>query len=100
MKFAVIRISGKQHKVFEGDEVLVDFVGETKPNIEVLLYSENGRTKVGKPTLKDINMKVKVVEKEEKGKKLYVSTFKAKSRYRRKIGFRPRYTRIKVESIN
>lgn len=99
MKYAVIRIKGNQFKVSEGEEILIGKLGEEKPEAEVLLLSENGKVKLGKPTLKDTKVKLKVIEKEEKGEKLHVMTFKAKSRYRRKKGFRPVYSRILIEKI-
>lgn len=98
-KYAIIRIKGTQYRVSEGDELLVGKLGDDEPKAEVLLLVNAGKTKVGKPTLKNVKAKLKVLEKEVKGKKLYVQTFKAKSRYRRKIGFRPLYTKILVEKI-
>ena len=101
LKFAVVRIKGKQYKVSEGDEVLVDKLGEKeKAEVEVLLVSEGTKVKIGKPTVKGAKVTLKILEPEEKGKKLHVQTFKAKSRYRRKIGFRPLYTRFQVSKIS
>ena len=99
-KYAVIRIKGTQYKVSEGDEILVDKLGKDKPEAEVLLVVEGERAKVGKPTVKGAKVKLKVVEAEEKGKKITILKYKAKSRYRRKYGFRPRYTRLLVEKIS
>lgn len=99
MSYAVIRIKGHQYKVSEGDELLVDKLGEKeKPEAEVLLVA-NKKKKIGNPTVKGAKVKLKVLEREEKGKKLHVRTFKAKARYRRKKGFRPVFTRLKVEKI-
>jgi large subunit ribosomal protein L21 len=98
-KYAVIRIKGHQYRVEEGEELLVDKLSEKeKPEAEVLLVKDK-KTKVGTPTVKGSSVKLKVLEKEEKRKKIHVETFKAKSRYRRKIGFRPKFTRLKVEKI-
>lgn len=97
--YAVIRLKGHQYKVEEGQELLVDKLHEKeKPEAEVLLVKDK-KTKVGTPTVKGADVKLKVVDKEVKGEKLHVETFKAKSRYRRKVGFRPRFTRLKVEKI-
>jgi large subunit ribosomal protein L21 len=107
-KYAVIRFTNKQYKVEEGQEILVDKLRadaksktpkiEVKP--EVLLLVDDKKVKVGKPVLKDIKIKIKVLEEVEKGKKLHVYKFKAKSRYRRKLGFRPQYTRLLIEKIS
>jgi large subunit ribosomal protein L21 len=99
MKYAVIRIKNQQYKVSEGEELLVDKLGTDKPEVGVLLVSDGKKVRIGKPEVKDAKVKIKILKDEEKGKKLHVQTFKAKSRYRRKIGFRPLYSRILVEKI-
>ncbi len=101
MKYAVVRIGGKQYKVSEGQEILVDKLKDPKKlEPEVLLFVDDEKTKVGKPVLKDIKVKTKVVSELEKGEKIEVYKFKAKSRYRRHTGFRPQYTRLLVEKIS
>jgi large subunit ribosomal protein L21 len=98
-KYAVIRMKGHQFRVEEGDELLVDKLGKKeKPEAQVLLV-KNKKVKIGTPTVKGASVKLKVLEKEEKGEKLHVETFKAKSRYRRKVGFRPVFTRLRVDKI-
>lgn len=98
-KYAVIRLGGGQYKVSEGEEILVDRLKDEKPVAEVLLVVKDGDVKVGKPIVKGARVSLKVVQKEEKGRKLYVQKYKAKSRYRRKYGFRQVYTRLLVEKI-
>lgn len=98
-KYAVIRIKGHQFKVKEGDELLVDKLGEKEKAKPEVLLVKNKKAKIGTPTVKGASVKLKVLKKEEKGEKLHVETFKAKSRYRRKVGFRPVFTRLKVEKI-
>ena len=100
MKYAVIRIKGNQYKVTEGQELLVDRLKDTKIKPEVLLLVNNGKISIGKPTVKDAKVKIKVIEEEEKGKKIHIQKFRAKSRYRRKMGFRPLHTRLLVEKIS
>jgi len=98
-KYAVIRIKGHQYKIAEGDELLVDKLGG-KPEPQVLLVNDGKKVKIGTPTVKGAKVVFKVIAEEEKGKKLYVRKFKAKSRYRKKIGFRPVYSRLLVEKIS
>lgn len=98
-KYAVIRLQGKQYKVSEKDEILVDKMNDLKAKPEVLLFSDGEKVKVGKPTLKDVEVKLKVLAEMEKGEKVDVYKFKAKSRYRKHIGFRPQYTKLLVVSI-
>lgn len=101
MKYAVIRLQGKQYKVSEKDEILVDKVTDLKKiEPEVLLFVDEGKTKVGKPVLKDVKVKIKVLTELEKGEKIEIYKFKAKSRYRRHTGFRAQFTKLLVESIS
>lgn len=101
MKYAIIRIGGKQYKAEEGKELLVDkLVDPKKLEPEVLLFVDDGKAKIGKPVLKDIKVKFKVVTEIEKGEKIDVYKFKAKSRYKKHTGFRPQYTRLLVEKIS
>ncbi len=98
-KYAVIRLQGKQYKVSEKDEILVDKMLDLKAEAEVLLFSDGEEVKVGKPVLTDVKVKLKVLAEMEKGEKIEVYKFKAKSRYRKHIGFRPQYTKLLVEKI-
>jgi large subunit ribosomal protein L21 len=98
MKYAVIRLKGHQHKISEKDEFLVDFIGEAKPEFETLLVVDGEKTKIGTPTVKNAKITLKNLG-EERGKKMHVKKYKAKSRYRRKIGFRPKYTKLQVTKI-
>ncbi len=70
-----------------------------KFEVEVLLFADGNKVKVGKPTLKDVTIKMKVVTEMEKGEKIEIYKFKAKSRYKRHTGFRPQYTRLVVEKL-
>lgn len=98
-KYAVVRIGGKQYKAEEGKEILVDKVSDPKKVVaEVLLVVDDEKVSVGKPTLKN-EVKLKVVTELEKGEKVDIYKFKAKSRYKRHTGFRPQYTRLLVEKI-
>jgi len=100
MKYAVVRIGGKQYKVTEGKEILVDKLADPKKiDVEVLLFVDSEKVMVGKPVLKDLAVKIKIVTDLEKGEKVDIYKFKAKSRYRKHIGFRPQYTRLLVEKI-
>ena len=99
-KYAVIKVSGKQYKVSEGEEILVDKITSEKPEITVLLVSDGEKVTLGKPNVAKAEVKVKVIKAVEKGEKLDVYKYKSKSRYRRHIGFRPSYTRLLIEKIS
>jgi large subunit ribosomal protein L21 len=99
-KYAVIRLQGRQYKVSEGEELLVDKMNDLKLAPEVLLVADGEKVSVGKPVLKDAKVTLKIVKNLEKGEKIEVYHFKAKSRYRKHTGFRPQYTRVSVEKIS
>lgn len=102
MKYVVIKTSGRQYKVAEGDELEIDKIeGEKGKSItfeEVLLLVDEGKVKIGQPLVKGAKVKAKILD-QVKGKKIRVATYKAKSRYRRVKGFRPLLTKIKIEKI-
>lgn len=99
-KYAVIRLQGRQYKVSEGEELLVDKMNDLKLTPEVLLVADGEKVEVGKPVVKDAKVTLKIVKEIEKGEKIEVYHFKAKSRYRKHTGFRPQYTRVLVEKIS
>jgi large subunit ribosomal protein L21 len=99
-KYAVVRIGGKQYKAQEGKEIVVDKLAEPKKlEAEVLLFVDGDKIEVGKPTVKNTKVNLKVLAEVEKGKKIEIYKFKAKSRYKRHTGFRPKHTRLLVEKI-
>jgi large subunit ribosomal protein L21 len=98
-KYAVIRILGRQYKVSEGQELLIDKMNDLKLTPEVLLVVDGEKTNIGKPVLKDTKVTLKILKEVEKGEKIEVYHFKAKSRYKKHTGFRPQYTRVLVEKI-
>jgi len=98
MKYAILRIKGKQYRVSDKDEIVVDRL-EGNPEAEVLLLVEDGKVKIGKPKVSGVKVDLKVINKDEKGEKIKILKYKAKSRYRRRIGFRSVNTRILVNKI-
>lgn len=100
MKYAVIKLQGHQYKVEEGTTILVDKLADPKkPDPRVLLLVDGDKVTVGKPEVKGASVTFKVLAEEEKGEKVTVLKYKAKSRYRRKTGFRPVYTKLQVSKI-
>lgn len=101
MKYVIFSDRGKQYKAQEGQELLLDRLENPNGKLEindVLLYIDGDAVKIGTPTVSGAKV-ICGIEGEERGKKLHIVTYKAKSRYRRKKGFRPIYTRVKVEKI-
>lgn len=104
MSYAVVQIGPHQYLVKPGDVLVVDRLpmkeGESFEIEKVLLAAEKGKTpRFGKPYVKGVTVTTKVV-KVGKGKKIRVATFKAKSRSRRVLGFRPCLTNLEVIRLN
>ena len=100
MKYAVVRVKGTQYRVTEGEEILIDRLKEgEKMSLEVLLFVDGENFELGTPSLVKIKVKTKLLG-EEMGKKIHVLKFRSKSRYRKKIGSRPKFSRIEIEKIS
>ena len=98
--YAVIDIKGRQYKVSEKEEVLVDRISAKELMPKILLVADEKKVSVGTPEVKGAKVKIKILKDIEMGKKVRVLKYKAKSRYRRHIGTRPQYTRILIEKIS
>ena len=100
--YAVVRTGGKQYLVSEKDFVKVEklpgSVGESVVFDEVLLVSNEGDVKVGRPRLEGARVTGTIVE-QAREKKIIVFKMKRRKGYRKKQGHRQFYTGIKVDSI-
>lgn len=98
LNYAICEISGKQYKVTPGKVLAIDFQDQSKKDIaaNVLLLSEDGKIRVGKPYLKE-KITLKRIE-DTKGKKIRVSKFHAKANYRRIKGYRSKITKIVLKA--
>ena len=98
MAYAIIRVGGKQHRVHEGERLLVDRVpgeaGETfQP--ELLFVGGDGEAQLDP---KGVTVTARVVD-HVLGKKIRIGKYRPKSGYRRHTGFRSRLSQIEIESI-
>ena len=101
-KYAIISLSGKQYRVQEGDEFIVDKLDAQegdKVKCDVLMIQDGDKTLIGTPILEKNSAEVEVLA-QQKGKKLRVAKYKAKSRYRRVYGHRQHQSVVKVSAIN
>lgn len=101
MKYAVITTGGKQYKVKEGDTISIEKLNleKNKPVEfkEVLLFVEDGKAKIGQPTV-SAKVKAKIVD-QVRDKKIQVFKYKAKTGYQRKVGHRQSLTKVLIEKI-
>ena len=101
--YAIIVTGGKQHKVEEGQEILVEKIkGNPGDKIEVgetIFLSTNGDRVVAKDELAKVKVKGEIVE-QTKDEKIIVFKYKPKKGYRRKRGHRRLLTRVRIEDIS
>lgn len=83
---AVIKTGGKQYLVKEGDELLVEKLGDQKT--------------VSFTSLTDGKTVKATVVGPEKGPKLVVFKFRPKKKYRKKTGHRQGLTKIRIDKIS
>ena len=97
LNYAVCEISGKQYKVVPDEALEVSLQKEGKDiEADVLLLSEDGKLKIGKPYLKE-KLTLKRLE-DFKGPKVRVAKFHAKANYRRVTGYRSKLTKVVLEA--
>jgi len=100
MKYAIVSTSGSQYRVEENQIITVDLLNpEVKSLTEVLLIVDEDKIKIGDPTIKGASVDFEVV-KNYQGEKMDINKFRAKSRYRKHIGFRAQLTDLKILKIN
>ena len=84
--YAVIKSGGKQHKVSEGEEILLEKISvEEGKNVEfseVLAVNKDGKLEVGQPLLEGAIVTGKVVN-HLKSKKITVIKMKRRKDYRK-----------------
>ncbi|MEY2596563.1 MAG: ribosomal protein [Bacteroidota bacterium] len=97
--FAIVKIAGHQYKVEAGQELYVPHIeGKTGDKIqpEVLLVDNAGNLTVGKDVKQKVNAEIL---SEVQGDKVIAFKMKRRKGFRKKIGHRKLYTKIKIESI-
>jgi len=99
--YAVIKTGGKQHKVTAGDLIRVELL-EGNPGDKItfeplLVVEDDGTTHFGKDAAKSV-----VTGKlagDQKGEKVQVFKYKAKTGYSRKTGHRQMLTMIEIQDV-
>jgi large subunit ribosomal protein L21 len=92
---AIFESGGKQYLVSNGDKIQVEkLAGEAGATItfDKVLFHDG---KVGKPYVSGATVTAKVL-KQGRGAKIHVLKYRAKSKYRRKIGARQAYTEVEI----
>lgn len=99
--YAIVESGGKQYKVSAGQvldvELLPEQAGEQVELDRVLMVVDGDKVTVGTPTVKGAAVKATVTD-HVKGAKVRIFKQTGK-RYRRRLGHRQRYTRLRIEEI-
>ena len=100
--YAVFETGGLQFEASEGDTLHVPKIpiapGETVKFDKILLIKAESDPLVGKPYIENASVEAQVVN-QGKAEKVIVSTYKRRTKYRRKAGHRQPYTEIKINKI-
>ncbi|MFH1030903.1 MAG: 50S ribosomal protein L21 [bacterium] len=101
---AIIKTGGKQYKIQENDILKVEKIkGEKGDKIElsdVFLISDDKEEniKIGCPLVEGARVSAEILE-QGRAKKINVIKYKRKVRYRRKLGHRQPFTKLKILEI-
>jgi large subunit ribosomal protein L21 len=100
--YAIVRVSGCQYLVKEGDIVTVPHMesepGTTVP-LEVLFLRTDDKAVVGSPTVAGAQVEAEVVG-HVRAAKVTIYKFIRRENYRRKKGHRQQLTRVRIARIN
>ncbi len=100
--YAVIKTGGKQYKVSEGDEIIIEKLnveeGSAVTFDEVFAIVDGEEVKIGQPKVEGAKVTGSVV-KNGKGPKIRIFKYKHKTNYRRRMGHRQPFTKVKIEKI-
>ncbi|MDJ0921528.1 MAG: 50S ribosomal protein L21 [Henriciella sp.] len=100
--FAVIKTGGKQYKVAEGDEIIIEkLVADAGDDVtfeDVLMLGDGDKVTIGEPTVSGASVVGKVAE-QRKGAKVMIMKRRQRNTYRRKKGHRQLETVVTIESI-
>ncbi|MBC7258804.1 MAG: 50S ribosomal protein L21 [Chloroflexi bacterium] len=100
--YAVVETGGKQYKVQVGQTIEVDklpfAVGEKVSLDKVLLVATDKGVKVGNPNVEGAKVEA-TVTLQDAYRKILVFKYRPKKRYRRKLGHRQEFTRLRIDRI-
>lgn len=102
--YAIIADGGRQLKVEEGQELVVDYRASSSEGDEirfdeVLALRSDGGLKIGRPTVEGASVTAEVLGVVP-GPKLVVQKFRRRKSMRRRTGHRQWYTRVRVQKIS
>lgn len=106
--YAVIEVSGKQHRVSVGEKLAIDLLADKKVGdkitIDRVLMVGGDEHKIGKPTISGAKVLASVSSMGKdnegiKGEKIKVYKKKRRKGFEKLIGHRQKYTEIMIDNI-
>lgn len=101
--YAVIKTGGKQHRVSEGDVVVVEKIAGAKGDAivfdQVLMVGNEGDIRIGRPTVDGATVTGEILS-QTKASKLVVFKTKKRKGYMKKNGHRQQLTSMKIREIS
>ncbi|HXF44419.1 MAG TPA: 50S ribosomal protein L21 [Candidatus Paceibacterota bacterium] len=100
--FAVIETGGKQYKVFAGDRIKIEKLGQKEGNLsfdKVLLKSDGKSVEIGTPYIKGAKVEGKIL-KEGRSERKIIFRYHSKTRYRKFKTHRQPFTEVEIMKIS
>ncbi|MBE0557550.1 MAG: 50S ribosomal protein L21 [Proteobacteria bacterium] len=101
--YAVIKTGGKQHRVSEGDVVVVEKINGGKGDAvvfdQVLMVEKEGDIRIGRPVVEGAKVTGEILS-QTKAAKLIVFKMKKRKGYHKKNGHRQQLTSMKIKEIS
>ena len=101
--YAVIKTGGKQHRVSEGDVVVVEKINGGKGDAivfdQVLMIGKEGDFRIGRPVIEGAKVTGEILS-QTKAAKLIVFKMKKRKGYHKKNGHRQQMTSMKIKEIS
>ncbi|MCC6783197.1 MAG: 50S ribosomal protein L21 [Planctomycetes bacterium] len=103
---AVLEDRNQQYRVAAGDRLLIARVAGAEsgqslqfPHVFLISGGASG-SRIGAPYVDGVSVSAKVLRQDVKGPKLVIQKYRRRKNYRRRTGFRARYTEIQIEAIH
>jgi len=100
--YAIIQDGGKQYQVTPGQAIEIELrdqaPGTPLEFSSVVFYQNDDDVAIGSPYVQGVKVQG-IVEKHGKSDKLTIFKYTRREGYKRKIGYRHKYTRVRVQKI-
>ena len=105
---AVVEDRHQQYRVAAGDRLLIARLADAEAGQSLdfrnvfLVSGADGASdaRIGTPYVDGVHVSAKVLRQDVKGPKLVIQKYRRRKNYRRRTGFRARFTEIQIEAIH